>query len=144
MEKGTKESCRCPECVECCRRKPGWFAPGEAERAAELVGQSLEEFFRRSLMVDYWVERPGVEDTLVLSPAVVGGLAGGMFGFNPLGACVFLSEEGACAINTAKPMECREVFHEQTRSDLHAEMARRWRSPEAQAWLRVLLAGEAV
>lgn len=39
--------CRCPKCVECCERAPGWMTPEEAQRAID-AGRA------RDLMVDWW------------------------------------------------------------------------------------------
>src|SRR5262245_18629373 len=35
----------------CCKSTPGWFAPGEAERAAALLGLEPDAFVRRYLVV---------------------------------------------------------------------------------------------
>ena len=38
--------CRCDKCVDCCQR-PGWFAPGEIERAATLLNLPTDVFKKR-------------------------------------------------------------------------------------------------
>jgi hypothetical protein len=35
----------------CCRNNPGWFGPGEMEKAAEHMGMEPEAFFRKYLVV---------------------------------------------------------------------------------------------
>jgi Fe-S-cluster containining protein len=136
-EVGTPESCTCGECVAACEEKPGWFAPGEAAAAAALLGLPPKEFFDRYLVADYWIERDG-PDTLVLSPAWEGAAPGARAPSHPLGRCVFL-DGGRCRIHAAKPLECREAWCRRDNDGLHPAMARRWRTPEAQAEARRFL-----
>lgn len=104
-------SCQCRECRLACTNKPGWFQPGEAERAAKLTGMSLPNFFKRFLQVDWWCADSKVDhDVFVLSPAVVNGQPGEMFAGNPRGTCVFY-KDGQCSIHAAKPFECRDAYH---------------------------------
>ena len=47
----------CPEkgCIRrglCCQSSPGWFAPGEVERAAALLELTPDDFVRKHLVVD--------------------------------------------------------------------------------------------
>jgi hypothetical protein len=37
--------CQCAICKRACERKPGWFAPGELTKAAQLLGMNEKEFF---------------------------------------------------------------------------------------------------
>ena len=64
---GSRESCTCGYCRDGCTRKPGWFLPGEAEKAAGFMGMTLPDFFRAYLAVDWWVDDP---DIFVLSPSI--------------------------------------------------------------------------
>lgn len=105
MSECTAESGTCPDCIAACRRKPGWFRPGEAERAAELLGVSLEELFATKLGIDWWEADGTFPMTYVLAPAVTTMEPGGEYPSNPKGTCVFL-EHGRCAIHAAKPHEC--------------------------------------
>ena len=50
--------------------KPGWFAPGEAERAAKLFGLTFKQFFNKYLTVDYYEGYNNNNDIFVLSPAI--------------------------------------------------------------------------
>lgn len=108
----TIESCTCAECVACCTRTPGWFAPGEAEKAAELIGMPFDEFREKYLVQDYWVGDP---DIPVLAPGKVGVEEQALGAQRPVswgyafarGRCVFLNEDDRCRIHEAKPMECR-------------------------------------
>lgn len=109
--------CTCRRCVSACRCKPGWFLPGEAEKAAALLDMTLPEFFRKHLMVDWWERWRGVHgkedsrDVFVLSPALVGEAPGTEAPGNPRGQCVFL-KNNRCSIHAAKPYECRMYVHD--------------------------------
>lgn len=55
IENQTKDggfaSCQCVRCVNACRYRPGWFLPGEAEKAAELKGVPLADFFKQQSLL---------------------------------------------------------------------------------------------
>ena len=125
--------CSCSICQGACKRKPGWFKPGEAEKVAEFLGISLKELFNNKLMVDYWLGEEDDEggghhkDIFVLSPATVDGKPGTVFLFNPNGQCVFYGEEGLCEIHPVKPFECREMMHDEDNAYLHKETADSWK-----------------
>ena len=109
---GTVQSCTCAACIRCCERTPGWFAPGEAESAATLLGMGFDEFKQRFLIVDYWVASPN--DIDVLSPRKVGvetdqPRASWGYAFEH-SKCVFLTAENRCRIHQSKPIECREAL----------------------------------
>lgn len=100
-----KTVCSCERCQAACRRTPGWFRPGEAEKAAELLGLPLKKFFRRYLGVNWYCNDDG-SDTFVLAPAIHGMTPGTEYPSSPLGRCVFLTNEGQCQIHAAKPWHC--------------------------------------
>jgi Fe-S-cluster containining protein len=127
---GTRESCTCDGCQRACKAKPGWFLPGEAEKAAALTGMSLQEFFDAHLAVDWW-EVDGGGDAFVLSPAVVGAKPGSEFPGNPNGTCVFF-QGGRCRIHAAKPAECRALWHDGLPGGLHEEVAMAWKDRQGQ------------
>ena len=102
-------SCTCNDCVNACKQRPGWFMPGEAERAAELLGMDLRELFRTRLAVD-WYE--GTPDIFLLAPALVGEQTGTEYPYDPIGRCVFLTADDRCGIHAAKPFECAALGHE--------------------------------
>ena len=120
--------CKCKKCQEACAYKPGWFAPGEAEKAAAFMEMPFQEFFAKYLMVDYW-EGYGDSDTFVLSPAIPG-RNGQMCSVDPRGRCVFF-KKGLCTIHAVKPMECRDSLPHDTDSmrddDLHERVADLWK-----------------
>lgn len=97
-----KTECACLECQNACTNTPGWFRPGEAEKAAQLMGLSLRDFFTRYLGVNWWVAE---EDVFVLAPALVGAEPGREYPANPRGTCVFF-KDGRCEIHAAKPYDC--------------------------------------
>jgi len=139
-----ENECDCAQCVALCERRPGWFAPGEAEKVAAYLGLSLEDLFRRRLSVDYRTatkEEP--REIYVLSPAIEG-KAGGYFPFAPFGRCTFLTVDGKCEIHAVKPIECRMASGCKDAHDegLHADLPRQWDHPELQQQLVELAGGK--
>ena len=126
------ESCSCESCCSACTCKPGWFNPGEAEKAADLLGVPLEELFKTRLAVDWWTN--DYDETFLLSPSVKGGTPGEEFGEDPRGECVFY-EDGKCSIYDARPHECREYMHGDSKevvADRHEAIAQRWKDHQAE------------
>jgi Fe-S-cluster containining protein len=107
-----RSACACEDCQRGCAYKPGWFRPGEPEKAAELLGVSLAELFRTRLAVDWWEGHPDVvgENVYVIAPALVGEEPGEMYPGDPSGRCVFF-KKGRCEIHAAKPFECAVLAH---------------------------------
>lgn len=142
---GNRESCSCNFCVACCENKPGWFDYGEAEKAAEYLGLSLEEFFRTRLSVDAWHYDADMPDIFVLSPATVDGQnAGKIYGWKKRGRCTFLTKEGRCEIHPVKPSECKRACHDnrETGQAEHHRVRDTWNNPEAQAQIGHLLGSD--
>ena len=130
-----KFSCDCEHCQNACKTKPGWFLPGEAEKAAKLLGMEMQEFFDKYLGVDWWVDYP--EDIYVLAPQVTRGEAGYMYSGNPSGQCM-LYQDGKCLIHDEKPYECAVLDHTQADiSKRHQWVAEQWK--EHQEYLAELL-----
>lgn len=105
------QACVCHQCISACKNQPGWFAYGEAEKTAEFLGVSFEEFKKQIILdsCDNWkiddaayvwaprkvgVDRPEDETRSWLSQRTPG-------------RCVFLTEDERCSIHAAKPFECR-------------------------------------
>jgi Fe-S-cluster containining protein len=127
----TKESGTCAYCRDGCGIKPGWFLPGEAEKAAELMGMSLEDFFRDYLAVDWREDSPNI---FLLSPALAGEATGTEFPGNPRGTCVFYKDE-RCQIHAAKPVECRERWcgdRSHATGMTHEDVAMAWKDHQGQ------------
>ena len=134
----TKESGTCATCQSGGTRKPGWFLPGEPERAAEFMGLPLEEFFRDYLTVDWW---DGDPDIFLLSPAIAGEETGTEFPGDPRGECVFY-QEGRCQIHPVKPHECRETWCGAGSGTIHRDTAAAWNAHQGQ--IRELLGREPI
>jgi Fe-S-cluster containining protein len=123
-------TCSCSSCVSNCRRRPGWFKPGEAELAAALLGLSLPEFFKHYLAVDWWVGDPNI---YLLAPATDESGTGVEYPGNPEGRCVFLGEDERCQIHEAKPFECATAHHARTDYGTeHHDVAQSWKDHQQQ------------
>lgn len=118
-----ENACTCKECRAACEHAPGWFKPGEAEKAASLKGLTLKEFFDRYLVIDYWAG----EELYVLKPATIDDHPGGMSKSDPRGRCIFYNAEGLCDVHETKPHECRAMHHS-TKATIegHHEVAKTW------------------
>lgn len=126
-----QKSCECCTCANACASKPGWFMPGEAEKAAKLLKMSLK-FFDTYLGVDWWNGDEYGEETFILSPATVSAEPGEMFERNPRGVCVFYKDK-RCRIHEAKPYECQMYWHGDTGgSARHEKVAMAWKKHQAQ------------
>jgi Fe-S-cluster containining protein len=130
--KKAQKSCECDVCRGACVRKPGWFLPGEAEKAAQLMKMSLQDFFDKYLGVDWWNGSSFGEETFLLSPAITDSTPGDLFEQNPLGRCVFYVND-KCLIHDAKPYECRMYWHgDGGGSDRHQATAMAWKDHQKQ------------
>lgn len=127
--------CSCSLCVKACKQKPGWFAPGEAEKVAEFLHVPLKDLFKKKLMVD-WFEAD--QNIFILSPAVTHGSPGTEFPGDPRGRCVFLSKDDKCEIHEVKPIECRSYLHSHD-TTRHKEVAEMWNNEEGQNQIKSLL-----
>lgn len=119
--------CDCEKCRVLCVGRPGWFAPGEATRAAAELGLTLAQFFKQYLTVDYWCDAEH-GDTLLLSPAwnndahrqrfastarrepdMLGRRASWSDGLLN-GPCRLLTQTGCRLSFEARPSECRKAY----------------------------------
>ena len=145
----TAASGTCPTCRSACKRRPGWFMPGQVENVAEFLGISLTELFRTRLIVDYWYSDHQLSPTtFVLSPATVDGSRPGMVSAlnGQRGRCTFLTDDERCSIHPHKPYECSSWYCGATDEEMplaHVDVARAWRDdPEGQARIAELLGHE--
>lgn len=124
----TPESGTCTKCVNACRTKPGWFRPGEPEKAAALLGIPLQEFFDTKLGVDWWEADAGLPLTFVIAPATTSMLPGREYPVNPRGTCVFLDDHDRCSIHEAKPSECAAYWCETKAKpkEVHEAITKDW------------------
>ncbi len=96
----------------CCMSNPGWFAPGEAEKAAEVMGMEMADFVNAFLVVDHAKTTIGVIEGFVPAKMGPGGdhvetpgtKTGPSYKFTQ-GRCVFYTGTG-CLIYEARPFEC--------------------------------------
>jgi hypothetical protein len=124
-----KFECQCERCKKACLYCPGWFLPGEAEIAAEYLGLSLQEFFKKYLAVNWWED---TSDIFVLAPALVGEETGAEYPADPRGQCVFFID-GLCAIHPVKPFECAQlVCDDPNIADRHEGVAKAWAENQTQ------------
>jgi hypothetical protein len=131
-----KFECSCVNCQSACRKKPGWFLPGQIEDLASNLNITVAELFRDRLAVDWWVGDDDLPETFVLSPAIKEENAGTEFPGDPNGSCTFHRADGSCEIHAlGKPHECAALTHTDRAS--HRETARAW--VEHQDQIRELL-----
>jgi Fe-S-cluster containining protein len=125
-----QKSCQCKKCSAACSWKPGWFLPGEAEKAAEFMKMHIKDFFKKYLAVDWWNGKNPGEETFVIAPALSGHPTGEEYSVVPTGACIFFVNS-KCAIHEAKPFECQMFWHGETAhssgKNRHKEVADAWR-----------------
>lgn len=123
----------------CCRTSPGWFAPGEVEEAAALLGVEPDELVRGHLVIDA-VEVDGAR-VEAFTPVKLD--RNGEPSISPAtradelyralrGTCTFFDGEG-CRIYGARPLECRRYVctNEPEENPSRVEIGRLWlRGPE--------------
>jgi Fe-S-cluster containining protein len=149
-----QKDCACDKCVKACHRTPGWFMPGEAQKAAKLMGMSFREFRDRYLVREFWGGYEGLTiwcplKTVTLAAiglkestvnamkaagievqAKAGSWAPFSYAFAP-GRCIFLDENNRCKIHAAKPYECRMAMPCGTKDQPN------WRRKVVAAWVRL-------
>ena len=107
-----KTDCDCDACRSSCLNRPGWFAPGEASRAAEHLGLTLQQFFEASLVVD-WYEDFNGRDVEVLSPATQRQTPGARATEDDPrhpSRCRLLGARGCKLPFELRPLECRKYY----------------------------------
>jgi Fe-S-cluster containining protein len=122
----------------CCTNNPGWFGPGEMEKAAAHLGLEPEELFRKCLVVvtAHVVDVPGKPAVDLFAPAKVDERGAPLMPTGARvpqvyeimrGACIFY-RQGRCDIHAARPIECRRYFCEQPDEEnlSRAALARMW------------------
>ena len=125
-----KFECTCEGCKNACSYVPGWFMPGEAEKAAEHLDLSLEEFFNKYLGVNWWEDE---EDIFVLAPAIIGEKTGSEYPGDPKGKCIFFNDKELCDIHVVKPFECAELICNDTKiNERHEAVAIAWKNHQKQ------------
>lgn len=94
----TRTVCACKECTDCCKRQPGPLAPGDLERIAEHLGETLEE-----AKAHFWAS-PGATVVAVASRRIfqIGSITPRL----EHGRCVFLDDEDRCKVHAVAPAGC--------------------------------------
>lgn len=92
-----RTTCACAECVACCKRQPGFLAPGDAERITEFLGEPASKYL--------WAS-PGA---IVMNTATR--IAHRIGTITPVfdkkrGRCVFLDDKDQCRIHAVAPFGC--------------------------------------
>lgn len=133
--------CSCESCARACLNRPGYFAPGEAIKAAEFLGLTLREFFDKYLVVDFQTDHTGLKVSYyLLMPATVGE-QGTVAGYIPKrGRCIFLNKENRCDIHSVKPKECRLYDHTVVKRDAeanHQMVASDWREAQQEVFAAI-------
>lgn len=136
----TRTSCNCDRCRGACHSSPGWFLPGEAERAAEFLGLSFEDFFQKYLVVEHRGEN--AVWCLVLAPAVTwqtNTVAARTDVFKP-GTCRLLGHSGCLLDLEHRPHECAIYQGCVKRASwrTRGRIAGVWRRAKVQPMLRAL------
>ncbi len=121
-----KLECQCNKCKGACSYNPGWFMPGEAEKTAEYLNMTFQEFFNKYLGVNWWEEDVETEDIFVLAPAITNMKTGQEYPGDPRGKCIFF-KKGLCEIHEVKPFECAQFIHDKSTEDRHWNIAKTWK-----------------
>lgn len=93
-----RTTCGCADCVGCCKKQPGSLAPGDFERIAAFLGESVEDATRH-----VWAS-PGA--------VVMDSTSGRMFRIGTItprfaeGRCVFLQPDDTCQVHPVAPFGC--------------------------------------
>ena len=119
----------------CCRTNPGWFGPGEVEKAAEFLGMDPDDFVRTYVIIDKVVVdgekvevfvpvKRGRDGNPVHKP---GTRVDAMYSMFP-SPCIFFENNG-CKIYAARPSECAAYLCTRPASEnlSHEEIGRRWK-----------------
>jgi Fe-S-cluster containining protein len=119
----------------CCKTSPGWFGPGEVEKAAEALGLDADEFVRNYVVIDQTVVDGETVHVFVpvklardgkpaIKPAsMVDGLYRSL-----RGPCIFYTGEG-CRIYSARPVECRHYICTKDDENMsHDTIATMWKT----------------
>jgi Fe-S-cluster containining protein len=122
----------------CCENAPGWFAPGEMEKAAEWMGVPPEQFFAKYIVLQAvrLPNEPGNPMVEAFVPTKVDAKGEPLEGAGRRssrvyqymnGPCVFYKDR-LCAIHPVRPLECRRYFCEQPESQniTHEEIGKLW------------------
>lgn len=132
-----RKQCNCETCASLCSGNPGWFLPGEAEKAAEALSMSIETFLQDLCIIEYWTGSP---DIYVLAPRRSRqehfGVARWADVFRTGSPCRMLGQAGCRLSVDHRPTECATTFGCSEEQSLSREqIVRLWDTPELQKQL---------
>jgi Fe-S-cluster containining protein len=118
----------------CCRSSPGWFGPGEVEKAAASKGMEPDAFVKKYLIIDT-VQVDG-QEIHAFAPVKLDRFGKPAFETTKVvdtlyralrGTCIFFDGEG-CGIYQARPIECAKyVCTNQPEDNLsHVAIGKMW------------------
>lgn len=133
-----RTQCNCEKCKTCCLGIPGWFMPGEAEKAAEAMGLTFLDFFDTYCIVEYWMGEGG-HDIHVLSPRKEGQMtARAEWGDNFRRApCHLLTHQGCKLSAEVRPWECATTLSctAGKNTNQREKISEAWDTPDIQQQL---------
>jgi hypothetical protein len=134
--------CNCEQCARLCLGNPGWFLPGEAEKAAEVLGMPFETFLQELCIIEYWTGSP---DIYVLAPRRAKqqhfAVAQWADAFTTGSPCRVLGSEGCRLSVDHRPMECAatsgcsKTGGKTGGAPTRETIARLWNTPDLQEQL---------
>ena len=105
----------------------------------------LEDFFKKYLVVDYWLGKlNNIDDPKLLTPAKPpatepGTIASWSSAFGEE-RCIFLTENDRCMIHPVKPFECANTMGcDDNQDSVHKTVAKAWAKPKHQYQINKLL-----
>lgn len=133
-------SCSCDTCRGYCQRKPGFLAPGDAERIAAYLRMTKQQLFERYLIIELSYDK----SISVLAPAAISQQPGSVIPASneAPGRCVFHTREGLCAVHPVKPRECALAHHglsDVEAQGIHESVGFSWQAEVFQGEIRDLL-----
>jgi hypothetical protein len=102
--------CSCQACIDMCKpghTNPGWFRVGQAEKAAEFLKMTLDDFFWKYLVVEYWASFPQDMDVLAPRRNHQDGVRAGYGDNYHGGTCALHDSSTGCKLpSSLRPLEC--------------------------------------
>jgi Fe-S-cluster containining protein len=116
-----RTKCACADCVSCCKRQPGPLIPGDLERIAAYLGETVDEAKRHFVASGGAVVKNIATGTLTRIGSITPDSLDGR--------CVFLDQNDRCKIHEVAPAGCAYF---DTHMNIDAAMPRSLRMVELQ------------
>lgn len=131
--------CSCSECIDLCRRNPGWMTPAEANAAIDaglakrLMRDWLEPCTEYGNDEKIWILAPASEGCEGLDAPECDSWVSAFMGNWCKGQCTFL-RDGKCEIHDSgfKPRQCRETLGCTGEHTTNYEIAKHWDTDEGR------------